>query len=82
MNALGPSWKPRIAGILTLVVPPAIWAGLTKGLKLDESTANTVSGAVLAALASYGLFNAKQHDVSNSPAPLLQAKPVVDPLKP
>jgi hypothetical protein len=71
MNALGPSWKPKLAGILTPIVPILLWTGLTQGLKLDVATATAVSGAVLGILVSYGLINAKQHDVSNSPTPLV-----------
>ena len=76
MNALGPSWKPKVAGILTPIVPVLLWMLLTQAFKLSESTATEISGAVLGALVSYGLINAKASNVSNSPTPLAVSQAV------
>jgi hypothetical protein len=68
MNALGPSWKPKAAGIATIV------AGIAN-LIIDAVQHGAVSTeaagiAVTAVMAGVGLMQAKQHDVSNSPIPL------------
>jgi hypothetical protein len=70
-SLLGPSWKPKVAGILTPIVPIGLWFLLTGVFKLSEGTATEVSAATLAMLASYGLYNAKASNVSNSPVPLI-----------
>lgn len=68
---LGPSWKPKVAGILTPIVPLGLWFLLTNVFKLSENTATEISAAVLATLVSYGLVNAKAANVSNAPVPLV-----------
>lgn len=75
-NPLGPSWKPKVAAIATPVVPLLLWCLLTNVCKLSDTTATEISGVVLATLASYGFYNAKQSDVTNSPIPLVVAQPV------
>ncbi len=44
-------------------------------MQTDQATA--ISGAVFAVLASFGLYNAKQVNVSNSPTPIAVAQPVI-----
>lgn len=68
MNALGASWKPKVAGIATIV------AGVAN-LVIDAIQHGTVSTeaagiALTAVMAGVGLLSAKQHDVTNSPIPL------------
>lgn len=76
MNFLGTSWKPKLAAILTLIGPAGLWFLLTTGFKMEEAQANAISGLVFAVLASFGLYNAKQSDVSHAPDPLIIAQPV------
>lgn len=75
-NPLGPSWKPKVAAIATPIVPLLLWCFLTNLCKLSDQTSTEISGVVLAALASYGFYNAKQSDVTNSPTPLVVAQPI------
>ena len=67
-NPLGPSWKPRIAGILTIaggLINLAI-DGFMNGHLSNEA----IGVAITAVITGVGLYQAKQHDVSNSPTPL------------
>jgi hypothetical protein len=75
-NPLGPSWKPKVAAILTLIGPAGLLYILTTYVKMDVATATQFSGGLFVLLASYGLYNAKQAGVSNSPTPLLAAHDV------
>jgi hypothetical protein len=76
-NPLGASWKPKVAAILTLIGPTGLYFVLTSLAHMDSSQATSISGAVFAILASFGLYVSKQDGVSNSPTPLAEAQVVV-----
>lgn len=76
MNVLGASWKPKVAAILSVIGPAGLYSILLLA-KVDDATALKASGAVFAALASLGLYVAKQDGVSNSPTPTAIAQEVV-----
>lgn len=71
------SWKPQVAALATLIVPPVLWFLLTGPAKMDATNATAISGLIMGILASLGLANAKQVNVSNSPTPLSVSQPIV-----
>jgi hypothetical protein len=75
-NPLGPNWKTRLAGILTVLVPPVLYALLTNYAHLSEDDARTASGYVMGILAAAGLAYAKGHDVSHARSPLAEGQTV------
>lgn len=77
MSIFGPSWKPKVAAILTAIGPAGLFFLLTRYGKMAESDATAISGMVFSVLVAAGLATAKQSDVSNSPTPLATAQPVV-----
>jgi hypothetical protein len=75
-NLLGPNWKPRLAGILTVFLPPILYAALTNYAHMSHDQAVEVSGEIMAVLAGLGLSVAKAHDVSHAPDALPCPRPV------
>ncbi len=71
------SWKPQLSAVLSLIGPAGLWYVLTTFAKMQSDLATTICTAVFAVLASYGLYNAKQVNVSNSPTPLAHAQAVI-----
>jgi hypothetical protein len=76
MNLFGASWKPKVVAILALVGPGGLWF-LLNAFGVNPDRATSISSAVFAVLACFGLYTAKQDGVSNSPTPLAVGQPVV-----
>lgn len=76
INILGPSWKTRVSAILSLIGPAGLGFILVTFCKVQLDQATAISTAVFVVLASFGLYNSKQVDVSNAPVPMAVAQPV------
>ncbi len=77
MSFLGPSWRPKVAAILTAIGYPGLFFILTRYAHMGETDASVISTLVFSVLVAAGLATAKQDGVSNSPTPLAVAQSVV-----